>query len=359
MGDSAFNRDSDYSYADNLVAKQTPAIKYLVARPMAQSLSDIKGYDWIIVTPIRTNLYRILLAQKKDGGGIERFPQKGKPFLTNGRIDFAYFNQNKNIAKAILALHGYASTYYNADGTTRPNLTLKSEVQKGDIPQAGIGKGSEINNAKSDSIVDTVKNKTSEYATLVKTDKAYTGLALGIISGLGVAFYVNKKKHYGIAGYVGIALAGGAVGYFAGKAVKGGGLASVAGASGSKDSQIESKINSLIDKADANADKLDLKNNKTGKKVTPAEIAEGKEKIKKVLPVLLAKMTDREKDMALDFLALASTFLDKAIAEISKGAKFNPMMMLGFIAQATDELGKKYSEKELKDFMEKTQSLAS
>jgi hypothetical protein len=249
--------------------------------------------------------------------------------------------------------------YYNADGTARPNLTLKSEVQKGDIPNAGIGKGIEINNAKSDSIVDTVKNKTSEYATLVKNDKAYTGLALGILSGLGVAFYVNKKKHYGIAGYVGIALAGGAVGYFAGKAVKGGGLASVAGASGSKDSQIESKINSLIDKADANADKLDLKNNKTGKKVTPAEIAEGKEKIKKVLPVLLAKMTDREKDMALDFLALASTFLDKAIAEISKGAKFNPMMMLGFIAQATDELGKKYSEKELKDFMEKTQSLAS
>ena len=310
MGDSAFDRDSDYSYADNLVAKQTPAIKYLVARPMAQSLSDIKGYDWIIVTPIRTNLYRILLAQKKDGGGIERFPQKGKPFLTNGRIDFAYFNQNKNIAKAILALHGYTSTYYNADGTTRPNLTLKSEVQKGDIPQAGIGKGSEINNAKSDSIVDTVKNKTSEYATLVKTDKAYTGLALGILSGLGVAFYVNKKKHYGIAGYVGIALAGGAVGYFAGKAVKGGGLASVAGASGSKDEQITSKVNALLNKASANVGKIEVGERE---KLTPELIAKESLAIQEMLPKIIGRLTDSEKQIAIDGLISIDKAFDGSV----------------------------------------------
>ena len=270
MGDSAFNRDSDYSYADDFKG-MTGIIRatYRVATP--KGFLE-KSYDWVIATPHDAWSSKILLAQKRHGGGVVKFPKKIRPFIVNNNrlLDFEYFENNKEIAKAILALHGYTSTYYNEDGTTRPNLTLKSEVQKGDIPQAGIGKGSEINNEKSDSIVDTVKNKTSEYATLVKTDKAYTGLALGILSGLGVAFYVNKKKHYGIAGYVGIALAGGAVGYFAGKAVKGGGLASVAGASGSKDEQITSKVNALLNKASANVGKIEVGERE---KLTPELIA--------------------------------------------------------------------------------------
>lgn len=246
------------------------------------------------------------------------------------------------------------SRYYNADGTPRPNLNAKAEAQKG-VPQAGLGKGEKIAEAKSDSIVDTVKNKTSEYATLVKTDKAYTGLALGILSGIGVAYYVNQKKHYGIAGYVGIALAGGAVGYFVGKTIKGGGLSALSGgASGSKDEQIEGKVNGLIDKIVANADKLDIKKNKT-EKITTADIAQMKAIAKTELPKFISKFTEREKEIALDGLDSVSKIADEVIAS---NKKIEPMQFFVWLDTIMKDLGKKYSEKELKDFTEKANKIA-
>lgn len=242
------------------------------------------------------------------------------------------------------------SRYYHADGT----LNVKAEAAKGVVSAPVTTSATTAANAN-ESMADKLKSEFNKDVDLVKTDKAYTGLAVGISAGLAIAFYVNKKKHYGIAGYLGMALAGGFVGYGVGKSLKDGIASGATGGIGSKDSQIEGKVNGLVDKIVANADKLDLKDNKTGKKVTPAQIVEMKAMVKAKLPEVLSKFTDSEKVIILDGLDSVSKIADEVI---SSNKKIEPMQLFVWLDTIMKDLSAKHSEKELKDFTEKANRIA-
>ncbi len=243
--------------------------------------------------------------------------------------------------------------YYRADGS----VNAASVPAMGGANSAPAVSGIVGSVAPTKSLLDNVKSEASNLSTLVQTDKAYTGLAIGISAGLALAFYVNKKKHYGVAGYLAIAAGCGLAGYGIGTTIKGGGIANTlrATTTGTKDEQITSKVNALVGKAVANAGKLNMSIN--GSTPTATTISDASAMIKTKLPTAIASFTDKEKDIAIDSLGMANDFIDKAIADCAKGVKADPLAIIGQLAIAQDALVKKYSQKEIDDFSVKVKGL--
>lgn len=164
--------------------------------------------------------------------------------------------------------------------------------------------------------------------------------------------------------YIGIAavLAVGGIYYFSRKNTGAGATAlktaSAVSVSATKDSQISGKVDALIDKGLKNLDKI--MDEKGKKDVTPQKIAEGKAMIKSKLPTAISKLTDKEKDIAIDGLVQVDVLLDKMIADGKKGNYIkDPMVIFGYLGKMQEDLSKKYSKKEMEDFAKKLETVTA
>lgn len=180
------------------------------------------------------------------------------------------------------------------------------------------------------------------------TTWGYLGwMALGAVVGLGggvaLASALTKKQLDTVAGKLDAGT----------KSGSGTGASALAG----KDGDIKASVDKLVDKMVKVAPKLVKDNPDAAKNMTPDNIAKGKAMIATQLPLVLAKLTDKEKGMAIDALKSVDVLVDKVSADADKGVKQDPMVLFGYLGQLQDDMTKKYSQKELDDFFDKLSSL--
>ncbi len=271
-----------------------------------------------------------------------------------------FMDIGNNISVGQWEFKNISNDSFGADGSQNP--ATKSTVPAAEVVPSGVKV-----NVKSEA--DLRKETASVLSKIIYLP--YMGLGVGYFG----AAYIGNKRNSSTMGYLGWMALGAILGMGGGFALAAvlttkeqmdgteklldnvSGSASSTGSAISKDDQIKTNVNNLIDKIIAVAPKISKDDAELKKNLTPEKIAQGKAMIASQLPVVMAKLTDKEKDIAVDVLAAVDGFVDKITADAEKGTKQDAMVIFGYLGQLQQQMTKKYSQKELDEFFGKLNSM--